>query len=335
MMSPTSRHTKKRTHSKKRKIDKKRKRQKKRNRVKNKNEPRSGSDIGGVFARVLGVGAFALALWLRVRPKDGNIQPQSSTTSSQRHSSLTSPNNQSRSVQTSTSITEQQPQISSISEKSDEIDIDTSEFGKPLTELSAMELRQLAKSNLGRNYDESQFGRHWDEDEIQFLLKLRKSGVLNSTLAEAFNRDANSIWNRTRREHESYTRRAKGNRRTPTMYDPTMEWRAESALEQLPNNEGTSIQIREIIADKYRDLDCSITAGRKTMPRWHTALSRALSCSRIIDSVGKIGRCKIWSLYTSDDPDGLMAKIEEGERKQRRKKGDFSKRMNKVKAHRK
>eukprot|EP01083_Nonionella_stella_P275671 936421_1 len=326
MMSPTSRRTKKRRHSKKRKIDKKLKRQKKRNRVKNKNEPRSGSDIGGVFARVVGVGAFALALWLRVRPKDGNIQPQSSTTSPQSHSSLTSPNNQSRSVQPSTYTTEQQPQISSISEKSDEIDIDTSEFGKPLTELSGAEMRQLVISNLGRNYDESQFGRHWAEDEIQFLLKLRKSGVLNSTLAEAFNRDVVSVMTRIRREHESYTRRAKGNRRTPTMYDPTMEWRAESALEQLPNNEGTSIQIREIIAGKYRDLDCSITAGRKTMPRWHNALSWALSTSRIIDSVGRDGRYKIWRLYKSTDPDGLMVNIEEGERKQRRKKGDFSKR---------
>eukprot|EP01083_Nonionella_stella_P051137 135805_1 len=228
MMSPTSRHTKKRTHSKKRKIDKKRKRQKKRNRVKNKNEPRSGSDIGGVFARVLGVGAFALALWLRVRPKDGNIQPRSSTTSSQSHSSLTSPDIQSRSVQTPTSTTEQQPQISSISGKSDEIDIDASEFGKPLSELTGTEMRQLIISNLGRNYDESQFGRHWAEDEIQFLLKLRKSGVQNSTLAEGFNRDVESLRHRIRREHASYQPRAKGNRRTRTMYDPPMEWRAES-----------------------------------------------------------------------------------------------------------
>eukprot|EP01083_Nonionella_stella_P107997 313531_1 len=223
MMSPTSRRTKKRRHSKKRKIDKKRKREKKRNRGKNKNEPRSDSDIGGVFVRVLGVGAFALALWLRVRPKDGNIQPQSSTTSSHSHSSLTSPNNQSRSVQTSTSITEQQPQISSISEKSDEIDIDTSEFGKPLTELSGAEMRQLAKSNLGRNYDESQFGRHWDEDEIQFLLKLRKSGVPVSTLAEAFNRGTQSMWNIICREHTSYQPRAKGDTCARTMYNPTME----------------------------------------------------------------------------------------------------------------
>eukprot|EP01083_Nonionella_stella_P284725 969324_1 len=149
-MSPTSRRTKKRRHSKKRKIDKKRKREKKRNRWKNKNEPRSDSDIGGVFARVLGVGAFALALWLRVRPK-ADTQSQ---TSSQTQSSTSPTVQPTSSDQQSTSNTQ---------EKLDEIDIDTSKFGKPLTELSGAEMRQLVKSHLGRDYDESQAGNRWAE----------------------------------------------------------------------------------------------------------------------------------------------------------------------------
>eukprot|EP01083_Nonionella_stella_P199364 731107_1 len=63
-------HTKKRKHSKKRSIDKKRK---KRRKKKKKCLPRSGDNISGVIACVLGVGAFALALWLRVRPKDRTL----------------------------------------------------------------------------------------------------------------------------------------------------------------------------------------------------------------------------------------------------------------------
>eukprot|EP01083_Nonionella_stella_P051138 135810_1 len=277
MMSPTSRHTKKRTHSKKRKIDKKRKRQKKRNRVKNKNEPRSGSDIGGVFARVLGVGAFALALWLRVRPKgDTKSQaPSQSASSSVSPSQTTSPNNQSS---------------SSPPENSEKNEIDTSEFGKPVTELSGAEMRQLLKTNLGRNYDESQHGQRYGEDEIEFMMEVHKSGVKNSILAEAFNRNAKSITQIIRRENESYTPRAKGDNRARTQYDPPMEWRAESALMKLPNLEGSTGQIRELIQEKYSDLKYVIAPGTKNAIRWHSSLSWALSTSRIIQAVGKNGR---------------------------------------------
>eukprot|EP01083_Nonionella_stella_P174185 603156_1 len=324
MMSPTSRRTKKRRHSKKRKIYQKRKREKKRNRWKNKNEPRSDSDIGGVFARVLGVGAFALALWLHVRPKgDTKSQaPSQSVSSSVSPSQTASPNNQ-----------------SSLSppENSEKNEIDTSEFGKPVTELSGAEMRQLLKTNLGRNYDESQHGQRYGEDEIEFMKKLHKSGVKNQILAEAFNRGGPSISKTIRRDQNEYgyAPRAKGENRPRTVYAPPMEWRAESALMKLPNWEGTTSQIFDLIQEEYRDLDCSIAAGNKTTCRWHSAVRWALSTNSLFQPVGKIGRQKIWRLYKSDDPDELMVNIKEGERKQRRKKGDFSKRMNKVKAYRK
>eukprot|EP01083_Nonionella_stella_P009151 26479_1 len=321
-------HSKKRRHSKKRKIDKKRKREKKLKRIKNKKTGGShgGDNISGVLTHILGVGAFALALWMRVRPpKDDNIQPQPLSTSSQSNNSLTPSEHSSQSVQTSSST--ENPSISNISEKSDDIDIDTSEFGKPVTELSGAEMRELVKSNLGRNYDESQSGNRYGQDEIKFISKLHKSNVNIKTIAEAFNRTHNSIGVVTCREgNVSYTALAKGDIRPRTMYSPTMEWRAESALMELPNGEGTTSQIRKIISEKYRDLDCTIAAGRKNDLRWQNTLGCALSKSKLFQSIGKSGCQNIWRLHKPIDPKGLMVNIKEDERKQRKKKRGFSKR---------
>eukprot|EP01083_Nonionella_stella_P110739 324267_1 len=141
-------HTKKRKYTKKIKHSKKRKGVKKRRRLNSKkNKSRSDADIKGVLVRVLGVGAFALALWLRVRPKG---IPES---------------RQSQSKGTSPSVM-----------------IDTSQLHRPLNMFSGDELRKLASSHLGYIFDLERSGRYPPE-ERQFVTELHRAGLNYASIA--------------------------------------------------------------------------------------------------------------------------------------------------------
>eukprot|EP01083_Nonionella_stella_P217814 781689_1 len=196
--------------------------------------------LSGVGARLLGVGAFAFALWFKRK----QIRESAVTTSSQ----LPSPDSRSSSHDDSNS-----PE----NESSKLFTVDMCGLTKPLNKLDSTELRQIASSNLCRIFDEDRCGEKWEEDEDLFVRELERVGVPPIEIATAVNRTKSSIYNRLSLHRDHYTPRANGDIHPKTRYDPPMTWRAESCLMKLPECQGSTKQLREVAEATYNDLDNS------------------------------------------------------------------------------
>eukprot|EP01083_Nonionella_stella_P274593 932170_1 len=185
--------------------------------------------------------------------------------------------------------------------------IDKSKLTKPLKDFSDTELRQLAKATLCRNFEESRLGQPIDEDERQFIVELRKSGLMYVTIGLALNRSSNSVSNVYSRQCKHYTPRARGDRQPPTRYDPPMGARVQYALETLPNWTGSTGKVCEIVEGSYTDLDQSICAGKGSLKRWQDTARVALRKHPAIIKVGKEGRQALWQLISPTEAENGKA----------------------------
>eukprot|EP01083_Nonionella_stella_P274597 932175_1 len=174
--------------------------------------------------------------------------------------------------------------------------IDKSKLTKPLKDFSDTELRQLAKATLCRNFEESRLGQPIDEDERQFIVELRKSGLMYVTIGLALNRSSNSVSNVCSRQRKHYTPSARGDRQPKTRYDPPLGARVQYALETLPNWTGSTGKVCKIIEESYTDLDQSICPGKINHKRWADSARCALRKHPAIRKIGKDGKQGIWQL---------------------------------------
>eukprot|EP01083_Nonionella_stella_P274598 932176_1 len=204
---------------------------------------RQGGDacgaLSGISACLLGVGAFAFALWFK-RKQSMESSDKSITSQSPSKPSVSSP----------------PKTIGSVDDKpKPEPIIDKSKLTKPLKDFSDTELRQLAKATLCRNFEESRLGQAMEEDERQFIVELRNAGLTHGAIGLALNRHMGSVANVTYQQSERYAPRARGDRQPRTMYDPPMGARVQYALETLPNWTGSTGKVCEIVEGSYTDLD--------------------------------------------------------------------------------
>eukprot|EP01083_Nonionella_stella_P085666 237615_1 len=147
-----------------RKKSKKRARTKfKDNRKRTRNHDRQGSDacgaLSGISACLLGVGAFAFALWFK-RKKNMESSDKSMASHSSIKPSVSSPPKISTNICTVNRV-DDKPKLEPI--------IDKSKLTKPLKDFAETELRQLAKSTLCRNIEESRLGERVEEDERESI----------------------------------------------------------------------------------------------------------------------------------------------------------------------
>eukprot|EP01083_Nonionella_stella_P157391 510983_1 len=162
--------SKKRAH---RKSKEKRRRKRKRSRT---HSGDGGGALSGVGARLLGVCAFAFALWFKRKQNvELSVSKSSETVPS---ANTTTPNN----VATPSTPAPSQSESSAL------FTIDMAGVSKPLNQLNSSELRQIANSNLCRIFDEDRGGEKWEEDEDLFVRELHRSGVSRKDIAAAVNR---------------------------------------------------------------------------------------------------------------------------------------------------
>eukprot|EP01083_Nonionella_stella_P085667 237616_1 len=266
------------------KKSKKRERGKFKDKLKRRRNHSQGSDawaaLSGMSACVLGVGAFAFALWFK-RKKNMESSDKSMASQSSIKPCVSSP-----------------PKIvDSVDDKpKPEPIIDKSKLTKPLKDFSDTELRQLAKSTLCRNFEESRLGQPLEEDERQFIVELRKSGLMHVAIGLALNRNVNSVAGVMYQQSEHCAPRARGEREPRTMYDPPMCARVQYALETLPNWTGSTGKVCKIIEESYTDLDQSICPGKINHKRWADSARCALRKHPAIRKIGKDGKQGIWQL---------------------------------------
>eukprot|EP01083_Nonionella_stella_P143145 444207_1 len=274
------------------KKSKKRERRKFKDKLKRRRNHSQGGDawvaLGGMSACVLGVGAFAFALWFK-RKQNMKSSDKSMASHSSIKPSVSSPPKISTNISTVNRV-DDKPKLESI--------IDKSKLSKPLKDFAETELRQLAKSTLCRNIEESRLGERVEEDEREFIAELRKAGLTQAAIGLALNRPQGSIANVLQQQSGHYTPRARGDRQPPTRYDPPMGARVQYALETLPNWTGSTGKVCEIVEGSYTDLDQSICAGKGSLKRWQDTARVALRKHPAIIKVGKEGRQALWQLIS-------------------------------------
>eukprot|EP01083_Nonionella_stella_P271883 921743_1 len=282
-----------------------------------------GNELGGIWPRLFAVGAFAWALYLRkggANPCLASPNDKTKSKTTQNKSNLSKPNRPV--LQPEATAQPEPPPNTDLTD----FQIDSSKFSKPLKELSQPELRQLAGHNLGRIFDESRGGHKWEDDEVGFVFFLRRACVPWNDIAFSVNRSSASVSKKIRAETSvGYCPSAsKTGRKARTRYIPSIPDRVAIVGRHLPNHQGTTKDIFDLIEAKYNDMDHSATPGHKIAGRGLHLVKCGCALSPWFRRIGKVGKQALWQYLETEDTKGMTKAYDESMLPSKKHKRDKS-----------